>query len=532
MNRHFLAILALSAVACGIDAEQHQLAADTLPVPQLITLTVAPVLTPGGQLDAIITGAPANAELLLIRSTGIVGPGGCPPPLGGECLDITPGSSGYIVQARLQADPTGRATFSPTLPSTLPAGAPVALQVVHRPTATGSNPIQRLVTLPITCIDDALEDNDTPTTATVRPVTPLDAQACDNDDDYFRFVVPDGSYIIADVLFNHDDDGDIDAEFIDTTGLTLSQGLSYTDDEYVAWLNTTGADAQLVLNVVQYQDADTTAADGTAYTLDITIDVPTICVDDLLEDDDDSTTATPMIPNAPIDLQACAGDVDWLSFSLAAGEGANIDIDIDANDGEALLTVYDNALNVLSTVIADGTSASLSVSAIAAADYFVTVTQLSDDVANDGVSATVTLTGFVPAFCPVDIYEDNNELATAPPAPLGLTTGLGMCVADGLDWYAVDLLAGESVTATMFFDNDDGDSDLFIMNSQPPTSIWIDFFSTSLANSISLSNDESVTYIAPVTGTYYVVGYLYVDGNDTTLNGAIYDLEIEITPVP
>ena len=68
------------------------------------------------------------------------------------------------------------------------------------------------------------------------------------DDDFFRFVVPAGATVDANVLFT-DIDGDLDARLLDGSGNTLVSGTTTTDNEIMSWSNTTGSDAVVVLQV-------------------------------------------------------------------------------------------------------------------------------------------------------------------------------------------------------------------------------------------------------------------------------------------
>jgi PKD repeat protein len=81
------------------------------------------------------------------------------------------------------------------------------------------------------------------------------------------------------------------------------------------------------------------------------------------------------------------------------------------------------------------------------------------------------------------------------------------------DYFAVDAGAGDVVGAEISFSHASGDLDLQIVDESGST----------VANSISISDDEAVTHTAGSAGTYYVVVYGY--------SGAIndYDLAVEVT---
>ena len=97
---------------------------------QALSLTAGqPVL--GTTFTARVTGARAGGTVVLVASMAGPGAGGCPPQLGGTCLDVT---SPVLLDSK-RADASGAATLSVVLPDSAPLG-PVWLQAV----ATGMAP--------------------------------------------------------------------------------------------------------------------------------------------------------------------------------------------------------------------------------------------------------------------------------------------------------------------------------------------------------------------------------------------------------
>jgi hypothetical protein len=528
MNRMFT-ILALAAIGCGVDAEESQLlAGEASPLPQPMTLTIANPLVAGAGLQAQITGAQPGANLLLIRSTGTVGAGGCPAPLNGGCLDITPGNSGYIVQAQLTANASGQVQFNPTVPATIPTGFPVALQVVAVSAGVGSNPVARLVTDPNACVDDGFEDNDTAATRTNNPAVPLTATVCDADDDFYGFAVPAGSVITIDTAFDHAGDGDVDMTLFSSSGTVLDSSGSTSNAESVSWYNNTGATVFVAAEVFLFGDNGGLA--GAAYSLNKTLSTPVACVEDGNEDNDSSTATTPIATNSATTLSLCSGDDDWFSFTLAPATGVELTLDHDATDGTAGFAVYDSTLALLGTATTFNGTTSLSVSSTAGGAYYVETYLVSDDAVNLGIDATLTSASFQIGVCPVDAYEPNESLATAVALPLGLTTDLGACGVGGVDWYSIALDAGDVLDVDLYFTDADADVDLFVRNSQPATETYSAYATGALVSSTSTSDNESITYTATTAGTYYVIARVYAEGGGPTIDGAIYDMDVTVTP--
>jgi hypothetical protein len=149
MRPKFPLLLTLLA-ACAVEATPYldaaRLPEDAAPLPQPMTLQVTDPVSPGQPFTFQITGAQPSAQLKIVRSNGVAGAGGCPAPLNGGCLDITPGTSGYtVLPPTLTATRSGTAQWSATLPGNVPIGARLAFQVIDIPNTLGSNPVVRLV---------------------------------------------------------------------------------------------------------------------------------------------------------------------------------------------------------------------------------------------------------------------------------------------------------------------------------------------------------------------------------------------------
>jgi hypothetical protein len=149
-------LLLLVAIACAPPELALTRSLDQAPLPQSMILSIANPLLPGVLLDALVTGAQPGDTILLVRSNGGLGAGGCPSPLNGDCLDILRGTSGYIVQTTMTADALGQAVYSPIVPATVPLGASVSFQAVVVASGQGSNPVARVVG-PSACVDDDLD---------------------------------------------------------------------------------------------------------------------------------------------------------------------------------------------------------------------------------------------------------------------------------------------------------------------------------------------------------------------------------------
>jgi len=107
-------------------------------------------------------------------------------------------------------------------------------------------------------------------------------------------------------------------------------------------------------------------------------------------------------------------------------------------------------------------------------------------------------------------------LTTASPIIPGAYTNLVAC-ADDADYYVVTVNDGEAITVDIFFDDGEGDIDLWLLDSSGGT----------IADSESVDDDESIGPEAvPAAGTYYVKVLLYAD--DGSSPGNTYDLALSV----
>ena len=113
--------------------------------------------------------------------------------------------------------------------------------------------------------------------------------------------------------------------------------------------------------------------------------------------------------------------------------------------------------------------------------------------------------------CEDDTYEDNDFFDEAAPVAPGTLTGLIGCRLDR-DYYAVDLNAGERLTATIETVAPTATTRWYKIHD--PSEAELDFYSGT-------GNPATITALAPTTGTYYIMVRYWTDG-------IVYDIDIEI----
>ena len=125
--------------------------------------------------------------------------------------------------------------------------------------------------------------------------------------------------------------------------------------------------------------------------------------------------------------------------------------------------------------------------------------------------------------------EPNDSAAMAYAASPGdVISGNRVCEQDRTDWYAVDVPAGGTVTATITFDSLVADIDMVLRDSPTtnhPTPARL--YDGALDSSENVIGTETVTYTSAEGGTYYVVPYLYL--GDGSLNPGEYEITFDVT---
>ncbi|HMV65739.1 MAG TPA: hypothetical protein PKA64_02720 [Myxococcota bacterium] len=319
-------LIPLFTLACA-DA---QLPVDQAPLPQPMTLTVTTPLTAGGPVDLRVAGARPGATIKVIRSDGGIGGGACPAFLSGQCLDIRPGASGYVVQNSLVADAAGVATFAGVVPARVPGGTVASFQAVDVANRLGSNPVVR--TIASQCADDAREDDDNFILATqLTPSAWLPSQSCPGDDDWYYADLSPGQVLDAAADFDARD-LDLDLYLLDARGNRLMDSrFRFTSPERLTFTAPTQGRYYLTAH-----PAHAATAAGAAYILRAAIATPLSCAPDTLEPNNDGRTQARTLGTGSWSaLTTCTTtDYDWFQIPLDAGQSIVADLLFDNAEGD------------------------------------------------------------------------------------------------------------------------------------------------------------------------------------------------------
>ncbi len=411
------------------------------------------------------------------------------------------------------------------------------------------------------CVDaDAFEPNDSRFSASaVVPGAYVGLELCEsqyNDDterdqdDYYAVNLVAGERLVARIDFGGADN-DIDMELFDESGQSVDLSDSVSNREIVTY---TSAIAQTVyVRVYFYSDS---GSFGEQYSM--SIDVSTGGVPDSADtsdtgfgcDDGDlygfepnntRALAAPISAGSYLDLAVCRHQADYYAVDLGPGQTAVMtatfngladDIDLELrNDFDTLLDSSGGTTGVetVSYTASSFETVYLRVfvypdSFFTAGDYDLSIvigvfgdtgdsgdsTAWLGDSADSGDSAAVS-------GCEEDAYEPNESIAGATPIYVGDITDLALCADGSVDWFSIDLEAGERLYLESTFLHSEGDIDLVLTDS---TGATLDTASGTI-------NFESVEYYATTYQTVYLEVGLYSDTGFT--EGNTYDLAVFVS---
>lgn len=209
------------------------------------------------------------------------------------------------------------------------------------------------------------------------------------------------------------------------------------------------------------------------------------------------------------------GDVDWIKFTIAAGETFALIADQTAQGVNPTITLFSSCVQARSAeTVAQGVR---QVSAFSSTDqiYYARIANQNPDRFGADASYRISV---LAATCVPDAFEENDTLNQAKPLGLNQTQTHNICPAGDQDWAQLTLTAGEIYvikTSNLGFA---ADTVLELWDSQ--------------GNKIAVNDDydyvkaSRIFFEPPTTGVYYAM----VRHHDPVAAGANtnYDLSLEI----
>jgi|GEM_PF-996841 len=365
-----------------------------------------------------------------------------------------------------------------------------------------------------TCTTDVFEPNDSQPAAAAMVSGSYSLSVCPTDDDWFAVAVSAGDIIDVQAGFAQAE-GDIDIALYDPSGTLVADSATSSDDEALQVVAAVAGTFTLEVALI----SDLGALPGNPYDLDLTVVAASACTDDIDEDNDSQAAAAAMTSTTLAARQSCPLDPDWYVFPLSAGDAVTVSAAFAHSDGDVNIAVYDAAGGLVGSSTSVTDDESVAFTTPATGDYFVEILLAADQGPNGGNAYDLSLGTSAP-LCTPDLYEPNNSLATAgQTTSQAILPGLTLCPA-GEDWYSFDALAGEQLQVSAVFPHAEGNIDL----------VLYDGGGNPIADALSTSDDESLTYDVTADGTFFVQAVLVADTG--SLPGNTYDLSIgAIVPV-
>jgi len=363
-----------------------------------------------------------------------------------------------------------------------------------------------------TCTDDALEENDGALSATPLAGSFADPTlaACPGDSDWFAWSLAAGDTLDVTLTFDHAG-GDIDAELLDANGSTVDIANSTSDDEVLTFTAQSAGTASLQV----FLQNDQGAFPGNPYELDV-VHTPGSagCIDDSAEENDSFPNPSTLTTGNTPGLVACPFDADVWSFFADPGDTVQVDAGFLHSDGDIDLELYDSTGTLVDSATSNSDDETVTDVASAFGPYIVVVNLDNDAGPNPGNAYDLTLT-LVPTSsgCVDDAFEDNDAFPDASQVAHGGYPANMACPLDP-DYFTVDVAAGQDITVSLDFDHAEGDIDLALYDNA----------GNLLADSITQTDDESLTYTAPQQAFVFIEVTLTADSG--IVDGSPYDLDL------
>lgn len=238
---------------------------------------------------------------------------------------------------------------------------------------------------------------------------------------------------------------------------------------------------------------------------------PPACDADEAEPNQAREEASSLLAGARLEGLTLCGDEDWYAFRAFANDEVTVEIAFEHDDGNLSLQLVDPDGNVLQLSATEGDAERIQRSVNRTGTHYLRVFG-----AGRGIYTTYDLSFDRLRTCAADRMEPNEAPAAATPLPQATTAEGSLTICEGdVDWFAVPLYAGESLTASIAFARGEGELGLALYDAAGET---------LLASSTSGEDREEVTFEA----TTPQVVLLQVSGGVDVINA--YDLAVEATP--
>jgi len=365
---------------------------------------------------------------------------------------------------------------------------------------------------PPPCDDDPLEPNDSQSDPTSLADDPGTLVACIDDEDWFVVDVEAGGGLVVDATYDVDE-GRIELALVDAGSVLLDSSPGTGGEASVAGDE---LPAGVAFRVSLLDDVGDVV--GTTYELtwEITDPAPT-CEVDPWEPNDAQSTATP-IPDGVLDgLVACPDDEDWWLVELAQGEVIDWTVTFTHAEGDIDLTMVDAGGTQVAFAATTTDDELLTYEATGTGPYALVIALVADsgDVPGNPYDLDLAITP-APGVCYSDPLEPNDTQGSAADLAPGAHAGLAACPTDE-DWYAIDVLADETLDVIAAFDVAEGLVELNLFDSGAQL----------LVAGTATTDGAELSWLALADDQLALQALLAVESGDP---GVGYSLDVSLTP--
>jgi hypothetical protein len=249
------------------------------------------------------------------------------------------------------------------------------------------------------------------------------------------------------------------------------------------------------------------------------------------ETDDHFRTATRVLPGDRWTATSCGLDEDWYLLDLPALNEAELRVTPAPGSGAVALQALDAELEPVGTgVRLDNGAVTLRMSSTSAPPAYVVVRGDRSNPADVPIRYAARFDAVPIVPCAPDAWEPNDGTSQAASVLPSGSELLTSCPTDVVDWYAVQVVAGETLTAQARFSHAEGDLQLFLLDRPSPSSYDL-LKRTAIASSTSNTDHEKISFKTTHDGPLYLVTWL--DGASTTPpEGVAYRFELDVGVIP
>lgn len=361
------------------------------------------------------------------------------------------------------------------------------------------------------CAVDADEDNDSDADATlILPGLRAGRNVCLGDEDFYDVILQDGDVLNVDLTFSHAE-GDIDVQLLGFLGIPVASASSSNDNESLTYTATRFGFFTIRVALA----TDTGSVPGNPYDMNVNLGAapPPMCTDDALEQNDSAAGALALSPGSQSNLNACAGDDDYYAYNFAQGDDVTVNVTFSDAEGDIDVQLLNAGGTEVALSDSNTDNESIAYTVPSAGPYTLRVYLYGDagSVPGSAYGLNVQVAGSL--TCAPDPFEANNTRAAAASLPLGTYSGLTACENDA-DFYAVNLTGSQTVTVQTLFSNAEGDIDLRLYDPN----------GTQVSSSVSVSDNESLTFTPTMSGLHVIEVTLYGDAG--SVPGNTYQLSV------